>query len=57
MSNQDEDLLHGTDEDQPSSAWWSPSSPLTPEVTSSAAPQPARRRLDLTCPAFPPDGG
>ena len=34
MSNQDEDLLPSNNEDQPPPAWWSPSSLLTPEVTS-----------------------
>lgn len=37
MSNQDEDLLLSPDEDQPPPAWWSPSSLLTPEVTSITA--------------------
>ena len=37
MSSQDEDLLPGNDEDQPPPAWWSPSSLLTPEVTSITA--------------------
>ena len=37
MSNQDEDLLLSSDEDQPPPAWWSPSSLLTPEVTSITA--------------------
>jgi hypothetical protein len=37
MSNQDEDLLLSNDEDQPPLAWWSPSSLLTPEVTSITA--------------------
>jgi hypothetical protein len=37
MSNQDEDLLLSNDEDQPPPAWWSPSSLLTPEVTSITA--------------------
>jgi hypothetical protein len=36
MSNQDEDLLL-SNEDQPPPAWWSPSSLLTPEVTSITA--------------------
>ena len=37
MSSQGEDLLPGNDEDQPPPAWWSPSSLLTPEVTSITA--------------------
>jgi hypothetical protein len=37
MRNEDEDLLYGNDEDQPSSAWWPPSSLLTPDVTSITA--------------------
>jgi hypothetical protein len=37
MTNQDEDLLLSHDEDQPTSAWWSPSSLLTPEATSITA--------------------
>jgi len=37
MSNQDEDLLLSPDEDQQPPAWWSPSSLLTPEVTSITA--------------------
>jgi hypothetical protein len=37
MSSQDEDLLLSNDEDQPPPAWWSPSSLLTPEVTSITA--------------------
>jgi len=37
MSNQDEDLLLSKDVDQPPPAWWSPSSLLTPEVTSITA--------------------
>ena len=37
MSNQDEDLLLSNDEDQPPPAWWSPSSLLSPEVTSITA--------------------
>ena len=36
MSNQDEDLLVSHDEEQPP-AWWSPSTLLTPEVTSITA--------------------
>jgi hypothetical protein len=36
MSSQDEDLL-SNDEDQPPPAWWSPTSLLTPEVTSITA--------------------
>ena len=36
MINQDEDLLL-SNEDQPPPAWWSPSSLLTPEVTSITA--------------------
>src|ERR1700759_2650329 len=37
MSDQDEDLLFSHDEDQPASAWWSPSSLLTPEASSITA--------------------
>jgi hypothetical protein len=37
MSNQNEDLLLSHDKDKPSSAWWSPSSLLTPEATSITA--------------------
>ena len=37
MSHQHEDLLLSNDEDQPPPAWWSPSSLLTPEVTSITA--------------------
>ena len=37
MSNQDEDMVLSNDEDQPPPAWWSPSSLLTPEVTSITA--------------------
>ena len=37
MSDQDEDLLFSHDEDQPASAWWAPSSLLTPEATSITA--------------------
>ncbi len=37
MSDQDEDLLLSHDEDQPTSAWRVPSSPLTPEATSKIA--------------------
>jgi hypothetical protein len=37
MTNQDEDLLLSHDEDQPTSARWSPSSLLTPEATSITA--------------------
>jgi hypothetical protein len=37
MSDHDEDLLLSSDEDQPPPAWWSPSSLLTPEVTSITA--------------------
>jgi hypothetical protein len=37
MSNQDEDLLPSNDEDQPPPAWWSPSTLLTPVVTSITA--------------------
>src|ERR1700745_2521897 len=37
MTSQDQDLLVSHDEDQPTSAWWSPSSLLTPEATSITA--------------------
>jgi hypothetical protein len=37
MTSQDHDLLVSHDEDQPTSAWWSPSSLLTPEATSITA--------------------
>lgn len=37
MSNQDEDLLPSNDEDESPPGWWSPSSLLTPEVTSITA--------------------
>jgi hypothetical protein len=37
MSNQNEDLLLSHDKDKPTSAWWSPSSLLTPEATSITA--------------------
>jgi hypothetical protein len=37
MSSQDEDLLLSNDEDRPPPAWWSPSSLLTPAVTSITA--------------------
>jgi hypothetical protein len=37
MSDQDEDLLFSHDQDQPASAWWAPSSLLTPEATSITA--------------------
>ena len=37
MTSHDQDLLVSHDEDQPTSAWWSPSSLLTPEATSITA--------------------
>jgi len=37
MTSQDQDLLVSHDEDQPTSAWWSPSSLLTPEAASITA--------------------
>jgi len=37
VSSQDQDLLVSHDEDQPTSAWWSPSSLLTPEAASISA--------------------
>jgi hypothetical protein len=37
MTSQDQDLLVSHDEDQPTAAWWSPSSLLTPEATSITA--------------------
>jgi hypothetical protein len=37
MTSQDQDLLVSHDEDQPTSAWWSPSSLLTPETASITA--------------------
>ena len=37
MTSEDQDLLVSHDEDQPTSAWWSTSSLLTPEATSITA--------------------